>query len=343
MSEASNTFDDKGKDGQETVGGVLVQSEKLGFERSELLYCAKCARTNSPDRFECIYCGTVLGIDHAKDGVSIDRTPPELWEKGFNIILVAGSAAEVNIAKAAKTVGLEAEIFTDLLRADRPLPLLRLKSLAEAEAISERLSELGLKQKIVADADLRSMELPVRLRGLEFAEDRLQLIDFNTSERIDIGCADIELIVVGRSFSTRTEVSEERRKKKDPKVLSETETSTDDLLIDMYIRGNELGYRISSIGFDFSCLRFGKGMLVAENMKKLAAKLSQTAFSAKYVDDYAGNVDRLSNVWKLESRKDRFGLQRSGFGRTAFESVATSNNIDQFTKFSRMNRILNEA
>lgn len=342
MSEPNDPFNAKKKSGSETVGGILVQSEKLGFERSELLICPKCSRSNAPDRFECIYCGTLVGTADPKVDVSIDRTPPELWENGFNIIVIPDANSTVNTSKAAKVFGLEPETLTNIINAERPLPLMRVKNRITAEAISDRSNDLGLKQIIVADSELRSSELPVRLRGLEFGEDRLTLIEFNTSKRIELNPRSIELIVTGKYFSTRTEVSEQRRKKKDPKVLNETETSSDEDLIDIYIRDEELGFRISSTGFDFSCLGAEKGMIAAENMNRLAAKL-RSIVSCKFIDDYAVNIVRLGNIWELESRKDSYGLQRSGFGRTAFESVATNNNLNQFTKFSRLNRILNEA
>ncbi len=343
MSEFGNTLRDEKKSDPEKVGDLPVRSEKLGFDREELLTCSKCARTNSPDRFECIYCGTVLGLDDVKAKVSIDRIQPELWENGFNVVFISTTGDYVNFAKVGKLVHLDPELVTNFLQVKGPLPLARFKSRNAAEMVGERLAELGVRQVIVADSDLRPADLPVRLRGLEFGSAKITLIDFNTSRKIETACSDIELIVIGKHLSARTELSEERRKKKEPKILSETETSSDESLIDIYIRGDALGFRISSTGFDFSCLGAEKTLLAGENMKQLSAKLRETAIGAKYIDNYNQNIDRLSEIWQMESRKDTYGLQRSGFARKAFESVATSNNLNQFTKFSRLNRILNEA
>lgn len=322
----------------ETLGGIPLRSEEIGYSESELTKCPKCLRPNSPDRFECIYCGSVLG-DREKD-ITIDRTAPEAWENGSDLILINAGGSESSIAAAAKIIGLPQEVVADIVNARRPLPLTRLKDRASAEAISELLSEHAFDVKLVEDAEMRPTENPRRIRGVEFSDGEITFTDFNTHEKITVEVSDIELIVSGKLMTTRVESTEKIARKKEPKLIDRAELSTDTLLLDIYVRGDAKGARIISTGFDFSCLGESKAMFAAENMLLLTEKIRSLAGAEKYVGDYDECRNVLNAVWPVTTRRDSKGMRRSILKGSSVESVATSDNLEQFTRFSRLNRIL---
>jgi hypothetical protein len=179
--------------------------------------------------------------------------------------------------------------------------------------------------------------LPKRLRGLEFDNDKILLILFNNDEVEEISTEDLILIVSGAIFQKAVEATE-ARKKGESKILDATETASDESLIDIYTKNNPNGYRILTKGFDFSCLGAEKGILARENIKKLVAKLQTAAPNAKLIDDYLALRNILGEVWEIEQRKDSQGLTRQRFGKFDLSNVSTSNNLQQFTKYSRLQR-----
>jgi hypothetical protein len=134
----------------------------------------------------------------------------------------------------------------------------------------------------------------------------------------------------------RVDSLEKKRRHGKTKLIDETATSSDEQIFDLYTRDDATGFRVFQAGFDFSCLGDDKGLLASENIRLLIAELKQRAPNAKYINSY-GHVRRLlDDVWKIESRKDSQGLQRSGFGKVEFGSVASTSNLMQFNKFSRL-------
>ena len=101
-----------------------------------------------------------------------------------------------------------------------------------------------------------------------------------------------------------------------------------------------VGYRVFTSGFDFSCLGDEKGLLASDNLKRLTSKLASLSSNAKLVHEYRSVRQSLGSVWEPEIRRDTKGLQRTGFGKREFGSVMTTSNLEQFTKFSRLQRHL---
>lgn len=175
-----------------------------------------------------------------------------------------------------------------------------------------------------------------RLRGAEFFGDRLILKFFNQDETVEILWVDLALIVAGAVFERRIEATEKYNKRGDNEILNQTETASDEILIDIYSRTDRLGFRIYAKGFDFSCLGADKEFTAKDNIKKLAEKLRRFAPNAKFVDDYLSNRNLLANVWEVEQKTASQGLKRESFGRFNLGNLTTVNNTAQFTKYSRL-------
>jgi len=330
----------KNLNAEDFLKNLPVQAEEIGFKPDELIHCQKCSRTNPPNRLKCLYCGAELEISaETAANFKPNLRKLESWESGFNLISTPKDekvSAEA-VAQAAKIIGLDKEVLQKIFDAGKPLPAVRCETAREAGILQNRLREIGLETSIVADEKLAAENLPKRLRGLEFQDDKILLILFNNDEVEEISAADLNLIVTGAIFQKAVEATE-ARKKGESKILDATETASDESLIDIYTKNNPNGYRILTKGFDFSCLGAEKGILARENIKKLVAKLQTAAPNAKLIDDYLALRNILGEVWEIEQRKDSQGLTRQRFGKFDLSNVSTSNNLQQFTKYSRLQR-----
>lgn len=324
---------------EDFLKALPLTAEEIGFKPNELLACEKCSRSNAPNRLKCLYCGAQLPISAEQ----AERVTPHLrklenWENGFNLIyLPSGERCDAEtIGKIGKIIGMtEFSHLVGFFDAQKTLPLARVESLKEAEILQNRLKEFDLQTKIVSDENLAAEELPKRLRGLEFEDDKIIFYLFNNDEIEKVRAEDLALIVSGAVFQKAVQ-STEARKKGETKILDATETASDEILIDLYSKKDAAGYRILTKGFDFSSLGAEKGILARENIKKLIEKLKSAAPNAKIVDDYIKVRSLLGEVWEVEQRKDSQGLTRQRFGKFDMSSVSSSNNLQQFTKYSRL-------
>ena len=327
----------------ERLKDLPVREEKPGFEAEEMNLCTKCQRTNAPTRLKCFYCGAELEIGAAQSELlkpNLRRL--EIWEKGFNLVLLPNSpkTGDENLTEISKTTKLEKDVLRKFLEMQKPLPLVRAETEKEAELVQKRLKEYGVETLVISDEKLAAEKPAKRLRGIEFFDDKLVFILFNNDEIVEISKEDLTLIVTGAIFQKRVEAVEKRGKKGENKTLQSSETASDEILIDVYSRQDDIGFRILGKGFDFSCLADEKGILAAENMKKLVGKLIETAPNAKLVDDYLRVRESLGNVWEVEHRTDSLGLNRESFGRFNLGNVTSADNFSQFTKYSRLHNYL---
>jgi len=321
--------------GTQAPGGEPAIADRAAFTPEEMVGCTKCGRTNPPNRLRCFYCAAELEQQQAESIQPVLRKL-EGWEKGYNVIYQPGVSipGREAVTAIAKTLSLDAEAATEILRSARPLPLARVEGEKEAAFVEETLRAHGVDSSIVTDRSMAEEIPPKRLRAIEFADDSMRLTLFNTNESITVRSENLALIVAGAVFEKKTEVIE-KRKKGSSKTLDEFETASDDMLIDIYTSTDPAGWRIPTNGFDFSCLGSEKGMLAVQNMRRLLERLASFAPNSRVVDSYLADRNLLSHVWQIEERKDFSGLQRSGFGKVDFGKVSTSNNLGQFTKYSR--------
>jgi hypothetical protein len=333
MEKRAGKLEDGGR-----VNNIPVQSENIAFGADEMVPCGKCGRTNPPNRTGCFYCAAELNDPRVRaESVTPVLRKLEVWEKGYNVLYHPSGEgpSRAVIAEIAKALSLEPQAAEEIFLAERPVPVARVEGEKEAAIVSEAMEKHGLEASVIGDRALAPDIFPKRLRGIQFSGDEIILTLFNTGEITRVARSDLALVVVGEVFEQRTETIEKRKKGK-IKTLDETETSSDEILIDIYTDNDPAGWRIPTRGFDFSCLGPEKGLLAARNMLKLIAKLREFAPGARLADGYAADKERLGHIWEVEQRKDSQGLRRSGFGKTDFGKVASTNNLGQFTKYSRL-------
>lgn len=312
-----------------------IQTENIAYSPDRLIACAGCGRQNPPNRLNCLYCGRELTIT-AADLADTDPVIRDLeaWESGFNLVLrsAAGAATE-GFAKVVPGSSID---LGSIIGSNLPLPIARVESQKLADVLVEKLDRIGMRCSVISDADLAAERPPVRLQGLAIKEKHYEFIDFNTRSVTEVSFDELALIVQGQLSQTRTEMLEKRRRKAETKVIDETAMSVDESILDIYTRTDRIGFRVYQAGFDFSCLGGRKGLIAGENMRRLAAVLAESAPNARVIDGYARVRQLLGGVWEVESRSDPQGLKRSGFGKVEFGKVATTSNLQQFSKYSRL-------
>lgn len=312
------------------------EPELQTFSAEAMISCDKCGRKSPPTRLKCLYCGADLKISAEQTGhLKPALRKLEDWEKGFNVILQnTANVEKFNVI--SDLLHLEKDDVQKVFDAKLPLPLARAETKTEAEVLVKKLDEYGVESKIISDESLNIEKFPRRLRGLEFYEDKLILILFNADEVAEIPYQDVCLIVTGAFFERKVEATESLKKKDERKILDSREISSDEILIDIYSRTDSIGYRIESKGFDFSCLGNEKALFAKENMPKLVEKLRSIALNAKFSNDYLKIREELGKVWAVTERSYSLGLERKGIGGLKRINVTTSNNLVQFTRYSRL-------
>lgn len=318
---------------------MKLQTENIAFSGDEMIACRKCGKSNPPNRAGCLYCAAPIEIpDDRQASIKLNLRKLEGWENGFNLVLTSRSE-NTDADTAAAYFKLEKDIFRQMLAARHPFPIARIESEKDAEIAVKCLLSCGISARIVSDIDLKVGKPNTRLRSVEFLEDGVRLAAFNTGEQKSVRGDDIVLIMVGRIVESKTE-SIEKGKKDKRKVLAETALSSDDILIDIYDTNAPHGWRITTKGFDFSTLGSEKRLLAVENIQLLLEKLKRSAPAAKIIDEYAGMIGPLSEVWDIERRTDFEGLKRTGILKSGFSSVARTSNLEQFNKYSRLQRLV---
>lgn len=293
-----------------------IQSEDISYRHDELITC-ECGRQNAPNRAACIYCGRAIATGKGEIPSS-DQL--EAWETGFNAVVISphsNAAAEMFEGQSPEPLSCA-------------VPLARYSSLAEAELAAERIGG-----RVISDESLRLHEPPLRLSGIEVEDTCLVLIDFNTRSHTEIDRSDLALVVAGVLVKTRSE-SVEQRKRKSLKVIDESEIESRELVLDIYSRSDSRGYRVMSTGFDFSVLGPRKGLLVDNNFASLIEFLKAFHQGLKVVEDYNHARRILDGVWPVEVRTDVLGERKIGIRKSGFARAATTSNLEQFNRFSRL-------
>ncbi|HLA96040.1 MAG TPA: hypothetical protein VK612_09980 [Pyrinomonadaceae bacterium] len=325
----------------ERVGGIPVRSEQIGFSGGEMIECGSCRRANPPNRLQCMYCSAALDLpEAAANSIHLKLREVESWEKGFNVVIVPSQISAVTDAaiRAAESASIDQELFKLSLEAGHPMPLIRVGSEEEAKTVVMRLETAGLRIVVVPDEDLKPGVPPVRIRSIDLADGKFSPVTFNSNEVFEHNCSDIVAIVTGSLIESKTE-STFKKNGKETKTLDETNFGSDFGVIDVYVGGNTTGYRITAHGFDFSCLGAEKSVLAVENLLRLVDRLRIIAPQARFVSDYVDNRKDLDSVWQPTRHSESNGLKRSGLGFSLSKGEVTSN-AEQFTKYSRLQRIL---
>ena len=332
-------MDDGRASAEQWLKDLPVTAEAPGFKPEEMLACEKCARKNPPTQLKCFYCGEQLGSgDRPAELAAPVLRSMEPWEKGFNIILTGSAAipSEKDILAAARLLRQDPQDIKTVVGKCLPLPLVRTDTLPEAEMIKKRLSESGLDSFIWPDQEAATDVPTRRLRGLEIADETITFLPFNKGEAQTFRWSELALIVTGSIFSKKISSTEKRTKNDEKQVTESSETSQDEPVIDIFSRDDNIGWRVLTAGFDFSCLGAEKSLLAVENIKHLVALIKERSPNIKSDDGYLKVRGTLGRVWENEQKLASHKWQRESMGKFHFDKVGVVDNVAQFTRYSRL-------
>lgn len=309
------------------------------YSPDAMIACPGCVRLNPPNRLSCIYCGKDLELDEQqKKAVDPVIRPAEPWEDALNLILMGGDLGSWNAS--SRIFGIEKKTI-EVYSGASPVPIARTISRSSADLAVERAAGEGIDLLIAADGQMDVKSPPCRVRSLKFLVDGMQAEPFN--DRVELPKSfEPSLIVVG--VLTRKDLaSTEKRGRSGDAVLDAAETGADEPVIDIYADGIAGGLRVRQDGFDFSCLGREKAFTAAENMRLLTPRI-RTAFPGVRLDErYRRLRGLISLVWPPTETASAEGVERKSFGGYALKRVVSTDNMEQFTKYSRMLKLLNDV
>ncbi len=336
------------KDNEESLGWTedeLVSAQPRGFSPEEMLTCESCLRANPPTRTNCLYCGVVLPVTEASAALLKPTLRPlEAGEPGFNVVVLPETKelSAQSLASASVLLRLETDDLMTLIKSDSSLPLARCASREDAELIHVRLSDLGMRIKIVSDSEVGD-HAPIRIRTVELNDDSLNVVPTSGEDSTLIPWAEIELIIVGRRIVRKLEVAERSAGRAGKEIVDSREMSSDAERLDLYSKTSERGWRIAAESFDFSGLRERKGPLASKNFQTLVELLRQYASGARFDDSYFRVRRSLGLVWPLDERTESQGFHKPRKGRINTQAVTISDNESQFTRYSKLQHFIKRS
>lgn len=307
-----------------------------------MIRCEECLRANPPTRVSCIYCQARLPTSESWARL---RQPalraPEKHQTGHNNILLPleGSVATTQIAEAAQLLKLSPENVRAVLAESVPLPVARSTSSADAELVVERLNEMGLKCLAVSDEDLGlsfSDYNIKRVKSMSMADAYLTIQQAGTVDHTDILWSEIVLILPGRLRETRLEIKEAIGGKREKELLDATELFRDEVVLDFYSANHSATWRVSTGGFDFSCLGGEMTLIANENIERLRRLLVEKSVNAQLDDSYGRVRNLLELAWGSRQETQASGWQRERPGKLSVGVATTKTNEAQFTRYSRL-------
>ena len=313
--------------------GPVEPSEPQGFSAEQMIRCEECLRANPPTRVSCLYCVAPLPLTETSARlIKPVLRPPEKHQSGYNNILLPHDqvVADSVIADAGALLKLSAENLRSCLSQSLALPVTRTASRVEAELVTDRLRELGLDCLTVSDDELG--DAVRRVRSMTFDDVSLVM----NHEQARLSWSDIVLIVTGRLFETRVEITERMTRKPENEILDTSEFFSDEFVIDFYTATHSSTWRVGGSGFDFSCLGRDKALVVNENMGKLLEVIVQKATNAEVDDSYARVRNLLELVWTTQPETQSSGWRRERPGKLSVGVSTTRSNEIQFTRYSRL-------
>ena len=322
--------------------GPVEPSEPQGFSAEQMIRCEACLRANPPTRVNCFYCVAPLPLtETAARLIKPALRPPEKHQSGYNNILLPNDQAvsEPVVADAAALLKLSVENVREIMSRSVPIPVTRTASFEECELVTQRMRELGLHCLTVSDCDLGlsySENQVRRVRSVAFDDVSLTIKNGGAAGKTNVSWSDIVLIVFGRLFETRLEMTERMTRKTENEILDTSEFSRDEEVIDFYADAHSTTWRIGANGFDFSCLGSDKALVVNQNMIKLRKLMTEKSANAEVDDSYARVRNLLELAWATQPETQSSGWRRERPGKLSVGVSTITSNENQFTRYSRL-------
>ena len=303
----------------------------------DVMNCPRCRRRTAAARGTCIYCGETLPIS------KLTSAPPQrnldAGEHAFNTILEPprAAASEAAITALASALKLEATDATEMLAADKRLPIARSQTRQEAEMIAALVRGCGLAAFVVADEELAIKQELARARRITISDGEMSI--HHSAGVLTITTSAIKLIVVGSLRQSRVDYSEglSGMRTQSATVLDTAEFRSDETLLDVYGDSLEQSFRLRADGFDYSGLVKPLSFRAELNFQTAMRVLAEAAPQAVVDKDFPRVRRLLSRAWPERTHNEARGLKRTGIAyRPVALASVTTDNRDQFERYSRL-------
>jgi hypothetical protein len=269
---------------------------------------------------------------------------PEKHQSGYNNILlpVEREISTEIVTDAATLLKLSPDNMQQVMSHRVPLPVARTASREEAELVTLRLRDLGLSCMTVSDEELGllvSDNVLKRVRAMSFDDERFVIFHAGTEET-NLAWSDVILILPGRVIETRLEIKERITRKKENEIIDTSEFFRDESVIDFYTSTDPFTWRVSTSGFDFSCLGSEKALVANQNIGKLERVIVAKAVNAQFDDSYQRVRNLLELAWGTQPETQSSGWRRERPGKLSVGITTTKSNESQFTRYSRLRHYL---
>lgn len=301
-----------------------------------MINCPVCDRRTPAARALCIYCGATLPV--TKIAAIPTQRILESFEHAFNTIIEPyrsnlTSNTALQLAEALQVELSEAQPF---LTARRPVPISRCQTQQEAELITELVCSFGLVAYVVADEELQIERELARARKVSLGGETLQIQHLNGGFAVPL--TDITLMVVGGIRNIKTDFAENPKglSAKSAGVVDTAEFRSDELLLDVYTATLDSSFRIRADAFDYSGLVMPLYFRTELNFKEVINRLKM-AVPHVTVDTAFGEIQTLlSRAWPPRSHTEARGVKRTSMFKRVSLSTISSDNRDQFERYSRL-------
>ena len=259
-------------------------------------------------------------------------------DDGYYVVRAPGQTsdlAETALAEAAALLRLKVPELNRILGVGQPVPLGWAETSQDAALMSESLRRRGIETLNVAHEDLHLSLAAKKIRALELSGESLTAIATSGIGKVTARWDEVTLLVVGRLLLDRHEI-EERKRRGRKQLVGSRQLSADESVLDLYTKSDEINWRISANSFDFSCLGSARGVTTLENFVALISLLRDRATNARFDDSYNRARPALATVWPIEPQTRTGEWRRSGAGKFDVATVTTTDNEDQFRRYSRL-------
>ncbi|MEW6126570.1 MAG: hypothetical protein AB1757_05980 [Acidobacteriota bacterium] len=302
----------------------------------DVINCSVCDRRTPAARAVCLYCGAALPV--TKIAAIPTQRILESFEHAFNTIIEPyksrlTSDTALQLAEAMQVELAEAQPF---LAATRPVPISRCQTRQEAELIAELVRSFGLTAYVVADDELQIERELTRARRVSIMGEALQVQHFNGEFEVPI--AGIRLMVVGGIRNIKTDFAENPKGlgKKSGGVVDTAEFRSDELLLDVYAASLDDSFRIRAEAFDYSALVMPLYFRTELNFKEVINRLKALVPHAIIDSEFGEIQSLLARAWPPRSHTQARGVKRSSMFKRVSLSTISSDNRDQFERYSRL-------
>jgi hypothetical protein len=268
---------------------------------------------------------------------------PTAKDDGFYVVLTPApdyQADDSAVTEAAQLLSLKPAELSRAVGLGQALPVARIGTEFDSAAMVQGLRGLGIESVIISNGDLQ-LDLPsLKIRGLVCSDDSLTTVpESGGGTPVSAGWNEVTLLVSGRLLSNRIEV-EERNSRGRKRTVDSRQFSSDEAVLDIYLKSQSANWRMVAGSFDFSCLGPAKSATTFQNFAALISFMRERATDAQIDDSYVRARPILEALWPQEEQLRKGELRRKGSSKFDSATVTTTTNEAQFTRYSRLKHCL---